>query len=382
METVFSHIVRTRLSQESENVATTALSFILESSEDARNGILKLLRGVLPNLPRLWFRTQQTDGESRPDMWGYDDEATPHVFIENKFWAGLTENQPVSYLRKLARRAQPALLLVVVPHSREQAVWRELTRRLEGVGISTADREVSAGIVFNVMTGLGPNLALTSWAKLLSFLEVETTNDPSARSNLLQLRALCDQADNEAFIPFSPQETSDQRLPSMILQVTSIVQEVTELAFDKRVLYKGKKIKLSSNSTRIGLYASLLADDRCGLWFGLHFGLWKKHGGTPLWGIFSTSNWGRATEVRALLEPWASKNGSFTASEPDGPFVVAFNIPLGQEKNIVVRGVVDRLKEIGSKLSVLKPNQLDVVTGDPSSGLVTEIQHDVLDEGL
>ena len=69
MQTVFSHIVQKRLSQESENVATVALEFILNSSEAARNGMMKLLRGVIPQLPRLWFRTQQTEDNNRPDMW-------------------------------------------------------------------------------------------------------------------------------------------------------------------------------------------------------------------------------------------------------------------------------------------------------------------------
>jgi hypothetical protein len=71
MQTVFSHIVQKRLSQEAENVATAARAFILESHEPARNGMSKLLRGVVPGLSRLWFRIQQTDGDSRPDLWGY-----------------------------------------------------------------------------------------------------------------------------------------------------------------------------------------------------------------------------------------------------------------------------------------------------------------------
>ncbi len=85
MRTVFSHIVQKRLSQESEDVATEALAFMLSSSEAAQNGLMKLLRGVAPGLPRLWFRTQQTKGDSRPDMWGCDAQTLPHVLIENKF---------------------------------------------------------------------------------------------------------------------------------------------------------------------------------------------------------------------------------------------------------------------------------------------------------
>ena len=198
--------------------------------------MLKLLRSAVPELPKkLWFRTQQTDENSRPDMWGKDDEGKPHVFVENKFWAGLTEHQPVDYIKKLAKNIHPTLLLVVVPQRREQAVWGELTRRLNGSGISTTDNETSAGIVFNVKTGLGPVLALTSWTKLLSFLEVEATDDIAARSDILQLRALCDQENEDAFMPFSAEQLSEQETPTRILQLNSIVEEATTLAFKEGI---------------------------------------------------------------------------------------------------------------------------------------------------
>lgn len=123
MKTVFSHIIQKRFSQVNEDVATDALAFVLHSSESTRNGMMKLLRGIAPDMPGLRFRTQQTEGSIRPDMWGYDGNE-PRVFVENKFWAGLTDSQPISYLRQLADYSQPAILLVVVPDAREQTMWR------------------------------------------------------------------------------------------------------------------------------------------------------------------------------------------------------------------------------------------------------------------
>ena len=80
MHTVFSHIIQKRFSRVNEDVATDALAFILQTSETARNGILKLLRGVVADMPELRFRTQQTEGSIRPDMWGFDG-ANPRVFM-------------------------------------------------------------------------------------------------------------------------------------------------------------------------------------------------------------------------------------------------------------------------------------------------------------
>ena len=82
METVFSHIVQKRFSKVNEDVATDALAFVLHSSKTARNGMMKLLRGIVPDLPELQFRTQQTEGCIRPDMWGFAG-VDPRVFVEN-----------------------------------------------------------------------------------------------------------------------------------------------------------------------------------------------------------------------------------------------------------------------------------------------------------
>jgi len=172
MDTVFSHIIQKRFSQVNEDVATDALAYVLESSDAARRGMTKLLRGIIPDLPPLHFVTQQTEGTIRPDMWGLAD-SEPRVFVENKFWAGLTDNQPTSYLKRLAGHTQPTILLVIAPAAREHTLWRELTRRLFNAGISFSERDAPAGIARSVCTDLGPILGLTSWTSVISALEHE-----------------------------------------------------------------------------------------------------------------------------------------------------------------------------------------------------------------
>lgn len=355
MQTVFSHIIQKRFSQINEDVATDALAFILHSSESARTGMMKLLRGIVVDIPDLHFRTQQTEGCIRPDMWGIS-ETEPRVFVENKFWAGLTENQPISYLKQLAEYTQPTILLVVAPEAREQTLWREHKRRLEGVGVSATVLDTAAGIVHSVKTAIGPILALTSWTKLLSALELEIADDQSAKSDLRQLRALCEAADSEAFIPISSTDLTDQRTPAFILQMSSIVQASVGLAVTEGVL-NIKRLMPQTSWERIGQYARLSGEQGVGMWLGIHFRLWKKYGGTPFWLVFSSTEFGRAHEVRALVEPWAAKQGLFTTSQND-EFVVAVDIAFGEDKDQVVRSIVDRFKGIADVLSVLNPKSV------------------------
>ncbi len=358
MHTVFSHIIQKRFSQVNEDVATDALAYVLESSDAARCGMTKLLRGIIPVLPPLRFKTQQTEGAIRPDMWGFADNG-PRVFVENKFWAGLTDNQPVSYLNRLVAYAQPTVLLVIAPAAREHTLWRELSRRLFDAGISVSECDSPAGVSHMARTQIGPSLALTSWTNVLSVLEHEAVDDSRARGDLIQLRALCDSADNEAFTPVSKLELSDQRTPAFILQLSSIVQAAVECAITEDVL-SITGLRPQASWERIGRYVWIPGDQGAGAWLGIHYGLWKSHGATPLWLLFSERDFGRAQEVSGLIEPWAAKNGILTTTI-NRDFAIGLDIPVGEEKAGVIRSLADNLKKIATVLAALPPKTLSIV---------------------
>lgn len=315
--------------------------------------MMKLLRGIAPKLPSLWFRTQQTEGANRPDMWGYDDAGQPYVFVENKFWAGLTENQPISYLHVLAKHPGNTVLLMVAPKTREQVLTRELKQRLFEEGVSATAQVATTGVFYCVKTSIGPILALTSWEKLLSCLELELSDDQVARSNILQLRALCEAEDSDAVAPISAAEVSDQRTPGLILNLSSIVKSSVDLAVTEGSL-DCRRLNPQADYTRIGRYAYLGTERKVGIWVGIHFGLWKAYGKTPLWVVFNSS-FGRSREVRVLLEPWAAQKEVFSATDKND-FVVAIAVRPGDEKDNVVTAIAKRLKEIAEVLASIRPN--------------------------
>ncbi len=355
MQTVFSHIIRKRLSPEYENVATDALLYILNSSEGARRGVATLLRGVIPNLPALIFRTQHTDGAIRVDMCGFAD-AEVRVFIENKFWAGLTDSQPVLYLQKLAAFPQPTLLLVIAPARRQDAIWRDLTRRLSEEGIFVSTRESAPGIHRSLTTDLGPVLALTTWSNVLSMIELEVADDATARADLTQLRALCDTADIEAFSPLAASELSDQRTPALMIQLGNIVQDVIERAVTEKILDITRLMPMHSWD-RMGRYAKLCCELDAGIWLGVRFDLWKSHGISPLWLVFNNTEFGKSEEARPLIERWAAKNRRLTTVD-EYQLAIALDIPVGEEKEAIVHSLVQDLKEIAAVLETApKPRQ-------------------------
>ena len=354
MQTVFSYIVQKRLSQENEDVATEALAFIMGSSERARDGLIRLLRGIAPELPALRFRTQQTEGAARPDMWGFDG-STPRVFIENKFWAGLTENQPVEYLRLLAQYPEPVVLLAVVPDARLGTVWREFTHRLTAADISMSPRTPSAnvayiaGIHFGIAHQTTPVLALTSWTNLLRAIEMEIGDELHSHNDLSQLRVLCDAADDESSAPLSSSALTDQRIPARIFRLNAVMERAVNVAVTDGIL-SIDRLRPASSWERAGRYVSFPQASGVGAWFGTDFRRWRERGTTPLWLVFAGDTFGRAADVRPALEPWVERQ-RLDCAVHDVDFAVGIRVIAGEELDHVIRSIVTCLRDISTELS-------------------------------
>jgi hypothetical protein len=360
VNTLFSHIVQKRLSQEYENIATEGLAFILHSSPSARSGLVKFLRGIAPDLPSLQFRAQQTDDNARPDMVGLHG-GVPRAFIENKFWAGLTDNQPAHYLEVLAEQTQPTVLLFVVPAAREEIIWRELHARTKRAKISIQTKNSPVSGVRSMTAGRGRILALTSWGRLLSAIETELKDEPRIGNDLLQLRGLCEEADKNAFVPISATELTDQRTPAFVLQLNSIWDAAVQKAIHAHVLSirssaRGK-FQYQADSDRIGRYVSFPSASGVGAWIGTEFLLWKDHGSTPLWLVFHGHEWSRVPEVREVLEPWAIRNDApavWRKYRRDDAFALGIVLETGQEEAAVIASVSKQLENIAMALSKIR----------------------------
>ena len=88
-----------------EDAATEALCFILSRSDSARDEFAKFVGGNGQPLPIARFRTQELVNGAYPDMACFDDDRNHMAFVESKFWASLTPNQPVDLLGSAAGRS-------------------------------------------------------------------------------------------------------------------------------------------------------------------------------------------------------------------------------------------------------------------------------------
>ncbi len=177
-----------------EDAATDALTFILSRRACARSALSDFLTdGSGQPFPIAkvdsWAATEHG---AIPDLACFDETGDVVAFIESKFWATLTEHQPVTYWRALPA-GKPAVLLFLAPHSRieSDSLWDELVDRLRQADVELDDPKRTDGVIAAVAKD-GRRLMLTSWEALLDHLAASArkADDSQACFEIAELQGL------------------------------------------------------------------------------------------------------------------------------------------------------------------------------------------------
>lgn len=319
MSSLFAHLA-TRFASSPENIAIEALAFVLQQSPAARSAMRELigLGSPLPLPEPLSFATQagNMDDAARPDIEAYRPDLVRSSIIECKFWAGLTENQPLTYAARLSAEV-PGSLVFIVPSARLTALWGELTGRLvrggyrvgrrhfrgqeiwhTGVGLSRSQNEVGGvavalGSATDVDFGLDvdPSPTLThgfsvmSWRAVIASLRqaMEAAGEATNLPDLDQLAGLCERMDEEAFLPLRSEELTSIDLPRRTLQLAQLATEIGTALIDEGVAEARSPDGRLTTAGGPGWYGRYLYAQ--GVVFFLLFdcSAWLSHNTSPLW---------------------------------------------------------------------------------------------------
>ena len=283
--TIFSDVVFRR-GLKPEDAATGGLAFVLSANRAVASAFKQYVERIagiqLP--PLVMFEAQVAQqGMERPDIVASTDNGRQLLFIENKFWSGLTENQPVPYLKALIRHrgaADAAALVFVCPERSTAMYWDELHRRLMNdreLGLMGAAPEVDSG-ASPLVRRLDDRLALVvvPWFRLLELLSraAGDVGDKGLLEDVAQLRGLVERVDEEqAFLPFRSEELGAEfgirwRLYTTIpgLVRGKLVREPYGMGYRQ-------------NSSMVGLGGSRKWE----AWIDTHLDLWGRYGMTPFW---------------------------------------------------------------------------------------------------
>jgi len=368
---LLAHIARQFPQQ--ENIATEALGFLLANSSACRDAFKRLAFPLEEMPPELHYRTQVIDSERTiPDLVGTDSENRERLLVEAKFWAGLTDNQPVNYLARLNRNV-PGVLLFVMPESRLVTLLPELLQRCRNHNLTIDELPISkVGAVKYFKVGQNI-LAAASWNQILDRFKNRSIDvgQTANISDIDQLDSLCKSFDVPKYLPIMHEDLAPAHA-YRFLKLKSLVDQVTNALIEKGIA-NVKGLRATPLSTGYCRYLKLKSWC-CSIRFDHEF--WITYSETPLW-IFtsgyvwrSNKTWKDGSEVSEALASWISSVPPKAFYEQDSNcWLIPLYIPLGIELNNVANSLIQQILDFVDLIPSNRP--VDIL--DP--GLpVTEIE--------
>ena len=335
--TLLAHLAY-KFSPQPETVATEALGHILRSSEESRNSLREFLLASGVDTGRINNVSTEVSGESRerPDLSCMDEDGRERILIELKFWAGMTENQPGTYLTRLPDD-RPSALLVIAPSSRLETLWPQVRERLDefpvhGEAASNETRWVSLRDE--------RQLILTSWPSVLDRL-TSAAQDEQSLEDIRQLRGLVDQQDAEAFLPLRAEQLSPE-VPRLILNLNRLVDDASARIFDTTWAERNRMQKMWNTGPYQYMTLSGLS-----AWFGVNYWHWQQYETTPLWFGFQPSAWEYEPQILNCLQKLRHQDPP-EYYEEEG--IIPIHLRVGIEYELVLDHVVKQMEGIAQLL--------------------------------
>ncbi len=226
-----------RIKGSQEDIATFSLQYLLSQSKELNQAFTRrlseLLKTDLDNtLQYMCQVTGKSEEKERPDMVGLDLDGKECILCEMKFYATLTVNQPLTYLRRL-KECDGKGLVFVCPETRKTNLWAKLNELCAG-------HEIELISDFCVSVD-GIKLGIITWTEVIHLLNKFASSVAIAFSaDIAQLEGYCNQLDSEAFIPFSAEDLSAE-VANKADRYYQVIDEVIELLCADKTLKASKK---------------------------------------------------------------------------------------------------------------------------------------------
>ena len=323
-----------------EPAATQALAYILQQSPNISRAFVGLLgeAGITFEPGRIESERGH-NGPGIPDLTIRDTDGNIRVLVENKFWAGLTEAQPVGYLKTLPDDMDSALLFIV-PEQRVDTVWKQLKERCREEGFDLVEeRELDR--VKRVQVAETRAMLITHWNNALDTLQRAADRHEIER-DVLQLRGLAEQEDLEAFLPLRSDEVTNADVARRMINYVELVEPiVNKLVNANGIVNAGRP---SHDFHAIGRYLNFLSVSPTVWWLGVELRAWRTNGITPLW-LCRWGNidgpWGEIIKDLSI-DVWVDYEQGFIG--------LPICLKLGVERESVIDYAVEQVQYIAEKL--------------------------------
>ena len=319
-----------------EDVATMSLQYLLTYYDCLKisfNGLLADRLGV-PFDKQTSYECQSVGEElERPDMAGTDSNGKEIILCEAKFYAGLTENQPLTYLKRL-RMENGTGLVFICPKDRMISLWATLMDKCKDQNtVQINDFCVSVNNI---------HMTILSWEEIISNLNrTADAVEQGALADIEQLRGYCEQIISNSFQPFKSEE-----LGADMAKRYEQLMYILDRAWDAIVADKGIEADMNGLRTtahRHGYkrYCNLngLEGDIC-----LDLELWAndKYEDTPYWIGFRDKEWKKNNLGNVAVSTVPVTRKFFNRS---GFIYLAIDVPCGLVEDDAIESVRRQIAE-------------------------------------
>lgn len=332
-DSLFAHLAG-RFNDGIENIATEALLYILSRSEMALQAIHDLIpKGYGVPCPA-FADTQVYQDQTFLDLTLFDSMGQPRIILENKFWAGLTANQPVTYLESLEKYPGPTVLLFVAPSRRLATLWEELRRRCSDAETLSEFEQEENHAMRIASVGDGRLLMATDWLALLAAIEsaLERKGETSLLEDVRQLAGLCHRQDQEAFLPLTSEELTDLGFARRVLNLEDLAHDIAA-AIKEAGIGETRGLRVTYRRHQSGQYLHLGRKIKAGGYLCYNPELWLEKGVSPIWLMFSLTEWSKGQIVEAQLGGWFESRPPRAYRIDSRDFNIAIPIRLSADKD-------------------------------------------------
>ena len=348
---VLAHVVLGGALQ-NEPAATQALAYILDSEPTVAEAFTGMLKDTGFDFAPGRIEAEQEHEEARPDLTIRDGDGRIRVFVENKFWATLTDAQPVAYLENLETlsKGQPSALMFIVPEQRITAVWPELVERCKQSGLEVGDEQTGEGVIWN---RIGCRIMLiTSWRYVLETLldAARNSGNENIKHDILQLQGLTEREDLEAFLPLREDQVTDQEVARRMLNYLELIDDIIEvLKHTKSADTNGlsRQYALHATGRRFNVYAHKEIES-C---LQINLRAWRREGISPMWWRFEKKTGVVADHFKVIPELFKDVKIRY------GGLNVPIRLKTGVERNKVIAHAVTQIKRIANEVLTTIPNR-------------------------
>ncbi len=324
--------------QQGEPAATQALTYILDRNSELAKAFIGMLgEGSMEFEPGRIEAEVGSEG-SRPDLTIHDTDGHVRVFVENKFWASLTEAQPVSYLRSLPGDPESALVFVV-PEKRVATVWQELKERCKKEGLECEDLAKN-GQVRRARVGRN-RMLITNWDHVLkNLLNAARSLNDHIKHDIHQLQGLVNRVDSsEAFLPLRDEDIANQETARLLVNFIDLIDPIVD-RLKQDGIADTKDLRTTNSAYHYGRYFRMYVRFPLLLVIDLKK-IWRNYGVSPLW----LGSW--IKEPQMNMENLEKARVAFPITvESDGYRYFPIRLKSGVDRDRVIDDAVRQIREI------------------------------------